>query len=463
MCVTFIVVSEALKTLSDHKVSGAPVFHQVDPAKPPVYVGFVDAGDLAALVLAKGLKRDRASGVMSAVAHLLAPMEDVDHEVCQAVNRSGRNQFYVVPTDTSNLSTVANIMLSKGVHRVALVDSLAGMAVQGIVTLTSVLKAVEARGACLGRLGSTSVGALFRTGDDAVFALPDSATARFCFQELLANNYYGCALVNDAGALVGSVSLWDVVALADSGLSAEAAELLLDGSIASLLRSAGTSGSATAARGASAPSSLLGCTVVVEPSDTLGTVLQLLCSTGAHRVYVISADDRRPVGVITQVDVLRAVLAPALLIPSSPVAGDTPVDGLPGVGHTAATTDAGVATAASTAPAPTLATMLRSLTASAFLVVAGTPYAEVVDVEETASLAEVLDTLQRHSISAVPVYRLAIAGSAVTLVPRGPSGGVLGAPKTTRSYLGWVGYPEIAAMVLDRGACMRSCSGVYGG
>ncbi len=45
-----------------------------------VYVGFVDAADLAALILASGLKRARASGLRSLVSNLLAVFDN-EHEV----------------------------------------------------------------------------------------------------------------------------------------------------------------------------------------------------------------------------------------------------------------------------------------------------------------------------------------------------------------------------------------------
>ena len=106
---------------------------------------------------------------------------DTDHEVSEAINRSGRNLFYAVPVE-SDLAAVANILLTKDVHRVAVVGSLAAMNIVGVITLTSIVRYVQANAACLGSLSSCSIGTLFRMGEDVVFSLPETASTRLCFQ-----------------------------------------------------------------------------------------------------------------------------------------------------------------------------------------------------------------------------------------------------------------------------------------
>jgi hypothetical protein len=47
--------------------------------------------------------------------------------------------------------------------------------------------------------------------------------------------------------------------------------------------------------------------VTVTPSDTLSSVIELLCAAQVHRVHVVNPQ-RRPIGVVTTMDVLRVLL-----------------------------------------------------------------------------------------------------------------------------------------------------------
>jgi CBS domain-containing protein len=170
--------------------------------------------------------------------------------------------------------------------------------------------------------------------------------------------YFGCALCSDTGACVGSASLWDVVALTRDGLSAEDAEVLLEEPIDRFLRrlppaptlatGASSPGASSASAGASAggPGSTaagdvvassvplgegglaalavpVGGAALVEPGDSLLTVIELLAVSNVHRAYILDPVSRAALGVVTIPDVLRLLLAPAVVVPAGAL--DTPL------------------------------------------------------------------------------------------------------------------------------------------
>jgi CBS domain-containing protein len=306
------------------------------------------------------------------------------------------------------------------VSRVAVVDNLRDLTVQGVVTLTSSLRTIHANPKGLGSLAPVPVGTLFHLSHDAVFALPATASARFVFQSLLDHGYYGCALIADSGACVGSASLWDVVTLTRDGLSAEQAEVLLDEPIDRfLLRLPPTSGTptttprvsggegsgASSGPGASGPGAApassvplgdaavaalappVGGAPFVEPSDSLLTVIELLAVCNVHRVYIVDPVSRAPLGVVTIPDVLRMLLAPAVVVPTGAL--DTPlVEAALPVGPAG--------------PDHPLTALLSHTTVEGLLASHGTPFGDIKDIGEDASMAQVLDLLNGSKVCALP-------------------------------------------------------------
>src|SRR5262245_52299477 len=114
-------------------------------------------------------------------------------------------------------------MARKRVHRIAISNPDKDNRIEGMITGSSIIRALRDNLPVLGALGSTPVGNLFPTGRDRVLsASAASTTARECLESLLQHGVLGMPLINSDGLIVATISLSDVRKLA--GLSAEAAD-----------------------------------------------------------------------------------------------------------------------------------------------------------------------------------------------------------------------------------------------
>ncbi len=209
------------------------------------------------------------------------------------------------PTDS--LLKAAQAMVHENTHRVAVASP--GEDVVGVVTQTTILNALREHVGDLGSFGHVVVGSLFPAASPP-FTLPASSTLRHCLQQLLLNGYEGCALVDDtsdgvtSGAAVGNISRSDIRRLSASLAAGLDVEAVLNGPVLWYLQDPTLS--------ASTPSTTSLKVITVTPRDSMAALINLLCVTHIHRVHVVDTH-RRPVGVVTAMDIIRALLSPELV------------------------------------------------------------------------------------------------------------------------------------------------------
>jgi CBS domain-containing protein len=292
----------------------------------------------------------------------------------------------------------------------------------GVISHSDALRVVWSRLGGLGpALAAAPVGALFPLGHPPL-ALPSTTSLRACFQQLTEACVAGCALVGDDGAIVGNLSTSDVRGLSEVVLRHPGdLEAVLDAPVAAYLGRAGA--------GPRAP-------VTVTPGDTLGGLLQLLCLSGVHQVHVVNAA-RVPVGVVTALDVLRALLcAQVEVVEVSPAAG----------GRTFAS-----------ASCPFLGPALRALSAVEFASSMGKLVKDLVEVSATAPITAAVRALATAGVSAVPVF----VERPVAEMP--PVLGPVVFPLFRRQYCGWLDYADLAGVVLARSVSRRSDASLLSG
>lgn len=385
------------------QVATAGLYSHAVPIKTRSYIGFVDASDLSVLVATKGVSRPTPEGFLSKIGNLFST--DVEHLVERAINLSGHDKFYGV-TSTGNMAQVAKV-LSRGAHRVAIVDSRSDVDVLGIVTASTVLKLLSDNIGVLGNLADAPVGLLFPTGPDTVKTEPADATARHCLQVLVRHGYLGMPIVDATGAIVGNISTTDVLCLA--GMSRAESDAALDQTAFGFLAFVAGGGADKAA---------IRSPLVVKPTDSLATALRLIVTAKVHRVYIVDSDSK-PVGIVSATDVLALALSETL----------TP--------HECAY----LSEAAAAAPVTTdgeLTAFLRSVTSAAFVDRSGVKFEGIVDVASDATAATALEQLSKHHISSVAVYVEEALPMTGVFGYGGP--GFVGAyvPLVEKKYIGWV-------------------------
>lgn len=217
------------------------------------------------------------------------------------------------------------------VHRAALHD--ARCKITAIVSQSDVARFLSTHEASLGELGTRTVSELgWVKGPGSIIGVPPETSALAALALMKEKRIAGLAVVDAAGRLVGNFSGGsELRALSADRLPALAlpvAEFLAlehgteywgvdhsrESSDQGLDRA--TDHATGFARAAGRRRSGLGGAVGQEiaaaaPDDTLSAVLARLVARRLHRLYVVDAD-RKPVGVVTLTDVLRAVAKAAV-------------------------------------------------------------------------------------------------------------------------------------------------------
>jgi CBS domain-containing protein len=203
-----------------------------------------------------------------------------------------------------------------------------------------VLNLIREHSDALGSLARAPVGHLFPLA--APLVVPHTATLRQCFTQLHDHGYNGCAVVDAAGAIVTNISVSDVRGLGAVAAGVHALSCLTLGTALLLACDMATRFCRPVQRIQSPLLLLLSCAdggdvdtvldepavaylgrtcgggaglrvpVTAGPSDTLSSVIELLCAAHIHRVHIVD-NHRRPVGVVTTMDVLRVVLSSEVL------------------------------------------------------------------------------------------------------------------------------------------------------
>jgi CBS domain-containing protein len=203
--------------------------------------------------------------------------------------------------------------VSTGARRFAVVDVSvpSSFVLRGLITQTTILEYLSSHADLLGSLGALPAtdllpplpgppadGAEGTPARPAVITVGATETAVAALTTLVSHKVWGAPVVDASGAIVANFSVSDVRHLASVTNQADAdAALALP--VLEFLRTSGGGG-----RG---PSPSL-TPVVVSPSDSVSMVVELLAASKLHHVYVVDAD-RRPTGVVSLTDVMRALAA----------------------------------------------------------------------------------------------------------------------------------------------------------
>lgn len=294
-----------LSELCDHNLSAVPVFREdsesvpdlvsfIPYAYPPEkrYIGWVDAGDLCALLLDKGL-RQKSEGVFGMLKRLA---RDNDRTSVAAVNYSNNDPFWAIPSER-NLEQVIRVLGNCKVHRLAVVDVEEANHIVGIITQSAVVKFIAENRALLGSLAALPMSTFVRP-THPVIKLPMTATVSEALKLLLACKITGVPVIDSSDRIIANVSVSDVRSLAKVGVSD--IDRVLSIPIIEFLAEAKSK-----AVGTTASSSSL-APVVLHANDSFGAAIDLLAATGLHRVYVVD-EAGCAIGVFTLTDAIKTL------------------------------------------------------------------------------------------------------------------------------------------------------------
>jgi CBS domain-containing protein len=303
--------AKVLETMSSHNLSAVPVYREEAQAVPGLvgagfpgtvaayvpptekkYLGWVSSGDIAALQLVKGL-REKSGGILAAIKAAFS--SDEDHAAKAALNFSNTDPFWALPVGRSMDQTV-RVMGRCNLHRLAVVDTDDKNRVCGLLTQSAVVKFLSACGK-LGPLGAMPMSEFVKTGR-SVTSVRDTATAREALATIIDNKISGVPIVDADGVILSSVSVNDLRALGkvkpeDEGrlLGLPVTDFVTE--VRALSHTSSTKPPSTGS-------------VTVLPTDSFATALELAVNSRVHRLFIVD-DARRPIGVMTLTDALRAV------------------------------------------------------------------------------------------------------------------------------------------------------------
>jgi CBS domain-containing protein len=186
-------------------------------------------------------------------------------------------------------SQAAEALLAGNGQRVAVMSERDDIV--GIVTPCGILRAVHSRMHELGSILDVEIGALFDVTSGGMLTVHQDATIRKGFSLLIARGVSSAPIVDDAGALVGTLAFHQLRVIAE--YKAGAASRLFDSQSVLWLATKDAAGKRSA-----------GGEVVVQHSlamsgfDTLSTLMCTLSVTRAHRVWICD-NNAAPIGVVT--------------------------------------------------------------------------------------------------------------------------------------------------------------------
>lgn len=265
----------------------------------PEYLGFVDVMDLAALALKTGMKTTPTGGLLDRLARWFDP--DTSGSVAHAINLSRADRFWTCQPTTS-LGKVAALMAER-VHRVAVCDPETRMVV-GIISQSGLLAKIVENIDLLGDAHSKPISECFpKIGHMEVLSVGQGVPARTAFEVMLANNVSGVALVDSAGRMVTNMSASDIRMMAKQSIEKfDVLDLPALEFVAQMRKAAAEAGVRASSFVASAERKV-DRSITVEPTDSLGTVMNLMASSKLHRVYVLDAEGH-PIGVVSITDIM---------------------------------------------------------------------------------------------------------------------------------------------------------------
>lgn len=204
---------------------------------------------------------------------------------------------------------VLEAMARKGLHRVAIVDP-ETKRVEGIITQSMLISWIRQNMDKLGELRSRKVEDVFEQWEHRnIIAVPQSMKTIDAFDQMVAKNVGGLAVVDEDGVITGAISLRDLRGI---GISAEQFSRLFL-TVQNFKKAARTEFPLLAPATHFSKKMVPGRSLYVSPDDTFADVIQLMFDGNIHRVFVcsrqsIEAKAPKPTHVISQKDVLKVVL-----------------------------------------------------------------------------------------------------------------------------------------------------------
>jgi len=265
-----------LKTLVNNKIHGVPVF---DP-KTEKFVAFVDLLDFAAHLVRTYLENQIIEGSISRM------LEEEHHYVINEIaNESRRNPWCTVNFNTPLLQ-VMSIMTDKKIHRVAVVDEKGQLT--NVITMSDLVQYIFNNLQPFSSLKGKTVEELHLGIKEVVSTTTTEKTYK-AFLLMNSSGVSGVAVLDEQGKIVGNISAGDLKRL-DFNLE--------------LMKRLSLSVAEYCNLGTAEQKPFV---LYVTPKSTFEEVLEKLVTTRMHRVYIVN-EEQKPVGVISQMDVLDIVL-----------------------------------------------------------------------------------------------------------------------------------------------------------
>lgn len=274
---------QGFEKLIKNNVLAAPVFDETKKS----FTGFLDIRDLISYAVFAFENHDKVDTYRKGESALYTLVDDVT-----VTYLSRRNPFHSVkPGD--NLLDVAKLLAKPGVHRVPVVDSQTGEVVQIISQSSFIQLFFKHLKNELAHDGAKSIEEL-SLGTSPVITVKTTNKTIDVFRLLDNTKRTAVGVVEESGDIIGNVSGKDLKLFISNNQSYD----LLNMPIMSFL-----------ARIRDENIDITAPTFCVCLHDPLSLVIGKLAATRVHRIYVTkSAEDYKPVRVVSITDILRSVL-----------------------------------------------------------------------------------------------------------------------------------------------------------
>jgi CBS domain-containing protein len=301
-------------------------------------------------------------------------------------------------------------MVSRHARRVAIVRPTHSgrQELVGIIAPSDVLYVIQGSMGELGSLASIEIGKLFPVDPSRMIKVDETTTLDVAFDVMLEAGVSSVPVVDAAGSMVTILSFSDVKEF--GYLKADESKFVLSQNVLWFL-SPRKGGEVT---GLPMPP------ITVTANDAVSTVIEVMIASKVHQVYIVDGD-RRPVGVVSMIELLGLLISPHVILHgSSPAEPSSPLtaDGVELVSYV---------------PSSEFVAKLHAISAGEF----ATREAELAGVSEDLTttgvstsmpLRDVVSFVRDYSLRMVPVYEPEVATVA-----------------DGRKYVGWVSPLDIVA------------------
>jgi CBS domain-containing protein len=282
---------DAANVLYENNILGAPVWDEAAHK----YCGNFDMRDFLSAVIAASVIKDtdEYNTAMVKEMHEKIKQDKKAMEVpCTVTYLASRNPVFSCGPETS-LQEICKLLSAPLCRRVLICTEEKGARSTNMVTRTAIMKFLSQH-VPRHDLRETldEAGLSFRK---EVVQVMDSVPARRAFELIDSKGIYALAVVDEEGTLLANTSARDIkLAAMDKGKAAMDLDIL---SYLAAVRQAAPAQGGNERYPASH----------VHEDSSVGHVLNLLVKTGYHQIFVVN-EELRPIGVISQQDILRFIV-----------------------------------------------------------------------------------------------------------------------------------------------------------